>query len=224
LLAPLLDKPIERNYNQSILSDGRYNAVNTINNYKLQDAFLRQNISRLLGSNTETFIAINRGKTIRLFENEHYSNRLTQMGLTPHSAFGCMVRYLFAPKPSIFLSVLPEMRRLINEEDVIKIGIHIRTGDKHLMGDHTSSPGLNGFHHHFDCAQQIESFPSLTGRRVMWYLLTDSATLRSEAVAKFGDKLTTSLALQIEHSSKEASVCTSNCKVDPLFTLHDLRR
>lgn len=43
-----------------------------------------------------------------------------------------------------------------------------------------------------------------------WLLVTDSATLRKEAVAHYGEKFITNPHLKIEHSSKESSVCKGN--------------
>lgn len=227
LLDPLRDITAIRNYEQSILSQGKYNAVNTINQYKLQDAFLRQDISHLFGTSENVFISINRGKTIRIFENVHYKEKLAAMGLSSYTAFGCLIHYLFTPRPEIFIPVLPQLRALVNYSSphnsgstgtqvwpALRIGIHIRTGDRHLMSYDHAAPGLASFHHHFDCATQIETFARASPTQpVVWYLLTDSPQLRKEAVEKYGDKVLTSLTSRIEHSAKEPSVCTHDCTV-----------
>jgi hypothetical protein len=54
-------------------------------------------------------ISINRGKTIRLFENSHHTNKLTRLGLEPATAFGCAINYLLKPKPEIFLPLLKQV-------------------------------------------------------------------------------------------------------------------
>lgn len=226
LLDPLRDNAANRYYDQATLAQGKYYAVNTINQYKLQDAFLRQDINNLLGNSYNIFISINRGKTIRIFENDHYKQKLASMGLLPYTAFGCMVHYLFTPRPEIFVPVLPQLHSLIHHSyprsvasgndkvASLRIGIHIRTGDKHLMSYDHAAPGIASFHHHFDCATQIETFARVSpDQPVVWYLLTDSPQLRKEAVEKYGDKILTSLTSRIEHSAKEASVCTHDCQV-----------
>ncbi|PKC65033.1 hypothetical protein RhiirA1_536642 [Rhizophagus irregularis] len=42
----------------------------------------------------------NRGMIIRSFDSKYYSQSLKDMGLRPHTTFGCVVDYLFRPAPS----------------------------------------------------------------------------------------------------------------------------
>jgi hypothetical protein len=74
-------------------------------------------------------ICINRGKTIRLHENEYHRDMLKKVGLTPHNTFGCLVNYLLQPLPSIFIPVLPQLKAFQDMNTVI-IGIQIRTGKR----------------------------------------------------------------------------------------------
>ncbi|POG68805.1 hypothetical protein GLOIN_2v1632945, partial [Rhizophagus irregularis DAOM 181602=DAOM 197198] len=49
-----------------------------------------------------TFIKFysNRGMNIRSFDSKYYSQSLKDIGLRPHTIFGCVVDYLFRPAPS----------------------------------------------------------------------------------------------------------------------------
>jgi hypothetical protein len=180
IIEPLQHKAKARNYNSSILETKKYYAVNTIDDWKLQDKFLRQDISQILGKEFQTtFIAMNRGKTIRVFENTHYQKQLAETGMNPSNCFGCVVEFLIQPKPSVFLSVYNEfllMRDLtasyyasyssspLIEEDKKKmkkntlvIAIQIRTGDENLSNEqHTLQ--LSSYSAFFSCAKQIEDF------------------------------------------------------------------
>jgi hypothetical protein len=164
---------------------------------------------------------MNRGKTIRLFENTNYAKRLTEeMKLTPETAFGCITQFLIQPKPEIFSSVLPILKKLAAPEtaNVLKIGIQIRAGDAILIKDTADASHYQSF---FKCAEEIEQWAKKPGQQVLWYLATDSRRIREYATSHYGSKLITSLNVKIEHSSKEQNTgCISNCSVSHLGFQH----
>lgn len=217
LIEPLKHKANPRNYNESVIQSRKYFAVNTLDDYRLQDRLLRGNLAELMGGDDihTTLMVINRGKTIRMFENQNHVKQLKEMGLTPETAFGCITHYLLAPKPEIFLPVLPQLRILRGNERVLKIGLQIRSGDRMMMSPHhqVDSGEYSAF---FSCAEQIEQFALKDGKydSAVWFLVTDMKSIRESAVKKYGEsKIVTSLQVSIEHSSKEVSVC-QNC--DPV--------
>lgn len=214
ILEVLKDKANPKNYNASVLSAGEYNAIHTLNDYKLLDKFLRQDIDKIFGNNRNVMFLMNRGKTIRLFENTFYTKRLTdEMQLTPDTAFGCITSFLIEPKPEIFASLSPVLEKLVvPAEQVLKIGIHIRAGDAVLLKDTGDGSHFGSF---FKCASEIEGWAKTSPlQKVIWYLATDSRKIREYAISTYGDKILTSLAAKIEHSSKELNTgCTSNCSV-----------
>jgi hypothetical protein len=182
IVEPLQHKAKLRNYNTSILETKKYNAVNTIDDWRLQDRFLRQNIIEILGKDYQTvFIVMNRGKTIRIFENSNYQNQLNEMGITPHTAFGCLVEFLISPKPFIFLPVIEQLQTIHSltasylssssatetsssdnqtKNSTLVISIQIRTGDEFLVNQPQSSHQLDISQYvaYFHCAKQIEDF------------------------------------------------------------------
>jgi len=232
LIEPLHEKAGNRNYNKSVLDSKKYYAVNTINDYRLQDALLRQDLSGLMGGTDvrTTLMVGNRGKTIRMFENEHYSKFLKSTGMTPYTLFGCLTNYIIQPKKEIFLPVAEQFLRMTDPDPkVLKISIQIRTGDgtwdendaninkssASALADGRSK--IKHFVNFFNCAKQIEAFALADGQytSAIWYLATESTSLRKAAVEHFGSKIVTSLNSTIEHSAKEASVCreSTDCKV-----------
>lgn len=233
ILEPLQHKARVRNYNQSVLEQKLYYAVNTLDDWKLQDRFLRQNIRDILGNDyRETFIVLNRGKTIRIFENQNYANQLNGMGITPYTAFGCFVQFLLRPKPFIFSPLFEEFKQIsqftadadstltkaLTPSTTLIIAIQIRAGDKFIINNqHTID--IAQYSAYFTCAKQIEQFAlealdSVTKKKfteTKWFLVSDSVPLRRAAVEKYGsDKIITELHSKIEHSSKETSVCNPN--------------
>eukprot|EP01031_Cornospumella_fuschlensis_P034089 gene34089-41262_t len=217
IIEPLKYKAKEMNYNSTVLSEKRHFAVNTLDNWKLLNNFLSQNLDGLLGGDAQiTYIVINRGLSMRIFTNKHYSNELEiTWRLSQETAFGCIVHLLFQPKPEIFLTI-PDlfsgvMQVQESSKKVVLIGIQIRVGDHIFANDAVQ---LAGFHAYFDCARQIEEFALQEGySEAKWLVVTDSRSLRKEVVAAYGDKVITSLHTHIEHSAKESSVCTHNCTV-----------
>lgn len=245
LIEPLKYKATTRNYNESVLASGLYYGVNTIDDIRLQDRFLRQDIEEIVGGKDvlTSFVSINRGKTIRIHENSHYADRLKNMGLTDYNTFGCMVNYLLKPKPEIFLPVMNQyngLMRPISSSAVattvatiaaaadssskavpppLVIGIHIRMGDAHH--DKTHHVDVDSVGPFFQCAQEIEDWASKERKysKVIYYLLTDSMKLRTSAIERYGiDKILTTLNHTIEHSAKEQSVCGdgADCSVSTL--------
>ena len=234
LLVPLHEKANPKQYNDTIVKSGEFNAVNTHNNWKLLDAFLRQDIDKIFGAPQQfknVMLLMNRGKTIRLFENSHYAQRLTEeMRLTPETAFGCMVSFLLQPRPEVFASgggLAQILEKLTvpspeQDQDVLKIAIQIRAGDANLLANKDTADGAH-FQAYFKCAQEIEEWAKKSpSQRVLWYLTTDSRRIREYAVARFGaEKVLTSLSTTIEHSSKEASTgCSNNCTVSNTGFMH----
>eukprot|EP01035_Chromulina_nebulosa_P029929 gene29929-39730_t len=114
-------------------------------------------------------MSVNKGRVLKMFDNPHHIHRIQSLNMSKGAAFGCIVDFLFAPHPHIFLPLLREFDVMTahssnKEDEVLKIGIQ--------------------FYMFFDCAEQIEAFVKLERNfsRVVWYLLTESMPLRLAAV------------------------------------------
>jgi hypothetical protein len=223
LLEPLKYNTKTPTYNNSILESKQYFAINTLDNWKLQDRFLRDKISSVIGDARISLIVMNRGRTIRIFENANHASQLKTMHLNASTTIGCIVHYLFQPKPSIFTHISEVFQRVTDataSENTLVIGIQIRAGDAYLSKV-SHAIDLNQFGAFFDCALQIEEFALANASRytsVKWLVASDSMPLRHEIVQKYGaDKVITALHSPIEHSAKETSVCkAANCTVSPV--------
>ena len=91
-----------------------------------------------------------------MFENNYYKDKLTDMGLTQHTAFGLLLNSLLKPRPEIFLPIYGSFSRLTNS-DAIRITIQIRTGDSN-MADTNHKVDFALYKNFFSCAEDISDF------------------------------------------------------------------
>jgi hypothetical protein len=165
------------------------------------------------------FMAGNRGATTFLFDNAKHAPRLRALGLTPENAFGCAMRFLFAPNESIrrryhavfkqlapppaILSLpdatLTESKASTDRAEMppLRIGIQVRAGayksDDHLPRPSTVPDDVmqSIFSGYFKCAMEAEQAFAKPGQRVIWFLMSDSPQLRQSARKTFGAKVVT---------------------------------
>jgi hypothetical protein len=160
-------------------------------------------INRISDSNyTDLYVVSNRGRTISMFEKKYLKKKLSSLGLTKSSAFGCALRYLFRPRPKVFVPLRPTLEAL-TLPDTIKIAIHIRTHDGVLV--HGNKIKFENYASYFRCAEQIEEFAvQATNQKVVWVFFTDSIELRHKVLKKFGsEKIRVATDVPVEHSAKE---------------------
>lgn len=152
------------------------------------------------------FLASNRGGTIRLFDNPHHAAQLRAFGLTPQTAFQCAFKFLFGFKDAD-VSESETFSTLAKHPHQNVIGIQIRVGDGVFMGEDNTH--IEDFLDYFKCAEEIEKYFS-GSHGFLWYLVSDSLTLRKDAKAKYGSKLVTGLQ-NVTHveCSRNIHGCTS---------------
>ena len=165
------------------------------------------NLSSYSAETKMVLVSTNRGYSVRLFDNPHAGLILRSAGLSPETAFGCVVNYLFAPKSAVFSELLPQYHVLSNP-DILKISVQIRVGDSQMRSD----VHFDMYENYFNCATQIVAFALKPGQRFIWFLASDSQRIRQLARLRYGDSVV-SADIVPEHSAKEASVCDSNCDV-----------
>ena len=173
---------ISRNYNESILNQGKYFAVNSIENQVvLEQLIITDDLESLLSQANFTFMTMNRGRIMQFTNNSKYKDALShEFGLYPWNAYGCLLEVLLEPKPSIFLPIYDLFLKLTdssspshiskdasttqtNEVDSstlkpVIIAIQIRAGDSLLVRYPDYEIELDIFLPFFACAQQIEDF------------------------------------------------------------------
>ena len=144
-------------------------------------------------------IASNRGRVWDLFDNPHHKKTLLQYGIRPETAISCAFRYLFRPR-----RVVKDMFRTtwtaLGDAQVLKIGIQIRVGDNVLKNDtNTPETAWKMAAAHFACAAEIEKTRASPGQRVIYFLMSDSITVRQAAKVRLGEKLFTDTQMPSLH-------------------------
>lgn len=211
------------NRQATIIEYDSYNNNNNNNNPLIINSIgdgefllLDSTISRMENLNiSNIYVVSNRGRSIAMFDHPYLKYKLSKLGLKKSTAFGCALRYIFKPRPEIFLPILPTLETLV-KPNVIKIAIHIRTHDGVLV--YGNKINFNNYASYFTCAKQIEEFSNSKKKEekkeVVWLLFTDSIELRKKALKRYGNKLQTTIDVPIEHSAKEmicpGQTCVSN--------------
>ncbi|CAJ0848945.1 6421_t:CDS:2 [Entrophospora sp. SA101] len=150
----------------------------------------------------------NQGLIQRTFDSKYYSSKLKEIGLKPHTAFGCIVDYLFRPVPPA-LSFITQYSALFALPNIFSVGIHIRTGDVY---EQTLS--LQDYSHFFSCADQITRTYAPPNKKVIYYLVTDSIKLREEAYSKFNHVIISGFSIDPGHDYYDHADGVNNAIVE----------
>ena len=144
----------------------------------------------------------NGGVVVPLFDNALYKPQLFEMGLRPETAYGCMFNFLFDILPVVREMFARELA-IMEDDSTIKIGIQIRTGDETLNHQQLSiedpseaeAAVVLGEHAEiFRCAEGVEEkVRSVSNKKIVWLLLSDSVLLRKSALVVYGSKVLTNL-------------------------------
>ncbi|SCZ94389.1 BZ3501_MvSof-1269-A2-R1_Chr1-3g01309 [Microbotryum saponariae] len=131
----------------------------------------------------------NRGMISRSFHYPTLQPRLQQLGLHPLTAFSCISNYLFKPKPAA-LDLITSYTSLMELPTVFSVGIQIRTGDESMRNpEHDQSNTVARHSDYFRCARELATTYSLPTQRILYYLVTDSAHLKTDAKRVLGEAL-----------------------------------
>ena len=174
--------------------------------HSLPHAVLNSNNSAF-GSEFDTiWLNVNRGRSVRVFQDPFHRRDLYRMGLRPETAFRCIFNYLFRPRAE-----LVELFRHheATMDDRLTIGIQIRTGDEAFSNEavselEASRDGLRllqKYKFFFDCAQEIEDNQRVVNLPVRWFLMSDSSRLIKEAVKVYGSKIYVGTEVRTQHSA-----------------------
>jgi hypothetical protein len=127
-----------------------------------------------------------------IFTNPHHRAQLFTWGLSPETAFGCALNYLFMPNLRLRTRFADEFARLADGA-VLKIGIHARFGDAVFLGNSTDKANAvfddKHLAHIFHCAQEIEDLKAVAEQEVLWYVVSDAEQFRHYAIRRFGNKV-----------------------------------
>jgi hypothetical protein len=172
------------------------------NNAGSNQFFISSNVSKhpIGHENVVTlFVASNRGRIVRLFDNPYHRSQLFQMGLRPEIAPKCAFHFLFSPNDDVKKAMSREFS-ILKSNDILKISVNIRVGDPVFDPEYDErTTKLELYEHYFSCASKIESFARLPNQRVIWYVTSDSLRLRQLAKQKYGEKILTEENLRYVH-------------------------
>ncbi|CAI2163033.1 6013_t:CDS:2 [Funneliformis geosporum] len=132
----------------------------------------------------------NRGMIIRTFDSKYYAQPLKDIGLRPHTAFGCIFDYLFRPTPPA-MSFITKYTSLFSIHNIYSVGIQIRARE--------DTNALQDYEYFFRCADQLTRTYAAPDQKVIYFLITDSVALRDEAVQKLEHVIISGLPIKSHH-------------------------
>jgi len=220
-----------------------FNRAELISNWDpVNDYFHKENLNHIDADARTIVFTLNQGQTWTLFENPHHKRDLEALGLTPETAFGCAMHFLFAPRmetvaimnetwQEIWPYVTKPKRKLLHHGPQLSnvhnatellIGIQIRYGD--WAFDNNDPRCQLAFHQDqftkdiFRCAQSLSDSLTVPTKFV---LITDCAFVRHSAKEHYGDRLITYLPREneINHVEKNLSAETIRLAVSEMWLL-----
>ncbi|GAA5952790.1 hypothetical protein JCM8115_002350 [Rhodotorula mucilaginosa] len=155
------------------------------------DKFMPTFVDQFSGARNSSWLQIdfNRGVVMRSFSYPTIKPRLDKLGLKVTTAYACLIKYLFRPKPAV-LAFIAQYTSFFALPEVFVIGIQIRTGDLSLYA--ASKDVINTVEQHsqyFTCADAVARTYADPSQRVVYYLITDSRVLERDALRQFGDRV-----------------------------------
>ena len=98
------------------------------------DKFMPTFVDQFSGARNSSWLQIdfNRGVVMRSFSYPTIKPRLDKLGLKVTTAYACLIKYLFRPKPAV-LAFIAQYTSFFALPEVFVIGIQIRTGDLSLV-------------------------------------------------------------------------------------------
>jgi len=165
----------------------------------MNDLFFDKQMDSVYPDAENIMMATNRGRSYRSFENPHNRYQLERAGLQPQHMFRCAIEYLFQPTAAT-MSLMKPYLPIMEDESILKIDINIRAGDTVMDGGESDDPNAwRNFQSYFDCAQEIENSRVRAGQKVVWYLMSDSLSVRLSAKRQFGEKILTDTSTRHVH-------------------------
>ncbi|KAG0049994.1 hypothetical protein BGZ83_005201 [Gryganskiella cystojenkinii] len=146
-------------------------------------------------------VQLNRGLVQRFLTDPAYSDRLERMGLRQHTAYACVLSFLFRLTP-ILQELIHQYRAVFKSPGVITIGIHIPSRIDKRSHPQLSRPrrlSLTDFDQSIPCAQDLSHMiqsrnikkTELAPRsiRFLYVIFTDSETIRNQVQEQYGQEL-----------------------------------
>ncbi|CAI5508120.1 unnamed protein product [Closterium sp. Naga37s-1] len=127
-----------------------------------------------------------------------WANALRQLGFKVAYGFGCILRFLFSPRPEVW-QLLVGMEEQAWGEGVVRVAVHVRVPDREVWQNDGMTP-QNMTQQQLDdllakasstlqCAQAVEDFWYPPPLKVKWVLITNSHLLKQALKAKYPHKV-----------------------------------
>ncbi|KAL8287581.1 hypothetical protein RQP46_003439 [Phenoliferia psychrophenolica] len=166
----------------------------------------------------------NRGTVLASRESTLVRPLLDDLGLTASSSYACLMDYLFRPKADT-LRFVTEYTSLFALPTVYSIGLQIRLGD-YEMGHPEFSVSIDHHRHFFDCASQVASARAHPSQRIVYYLVSDSRSLKEAAVAAYPELVVVSGLephhVEVDHNGTRVALDGQHIAVAEMWTLRDV--
>ncbi|RIA80736.1 hypothetical protein C1645_838153 [Glomus cerebriforme] len=191
---------------ESVIRDLKSSEINVIDfdAQQIDNQFL---LSNWTTKYPDPFIKLytNRGMIIRTFDSKYYAQPLKEIGLRPHTAFGCIFDYLFRP-PASAMSFITKYTSLFLLNNIFSVGIQIRARE--------DTNALQDYKHFFHCADQLTQTYAVPDHKVIYFLITDSEELRNEAVQKLEHVIISGLPIKSNHSHHDHADDVNNSIIE----------
>ncbi|CAI7895198.1 unnamed protein product, partial [Closterium sp. NIES-53] len=132
-----------------------------------------------------------------LLDEGPWAAALRQLGFKVAYGFGCILRFLFSPRPEVW-QLVAGIEEHVWGEGVVRVAVHLRVPDQtvwHMfegMPLETSQQQLDELlaeaNSTLQCAQTVEDFWYPPPLQVKWILITNSHPLKQALKAKYPDK------------------------------------
>ncbi|CAI5519108.1 unnamed protein product [Closterium sp. Naga37s-1] len=133
-----------------------------------------------------------------LLDEGPWAAALRQLGFKVAYGFGCILRFLFSPRPEVW-QLVAGIEEHVWGEGVVRVAVHLRVPDQtvwHMfegMPLETSQQQLDELlaeaNSTLQCAQTVEDFWYPPPLQVKWILITNSHPLKQALKAKYPDKV-----------------------------------
>eukprot|EP00898_Chlorokybus_atmophyticus_P003263 jgi/Chlat1/3938/Chrsp26S04195 len=140
-------------------------------------------------------VGFNRGVVSMAYrEQNEVARRLKDLGMKPQFAFGCLLHMLVRPT-KLLRTQFAQHAAVLEDPDSFAVGIHIRTGDSSFSADKKiTCADFDGhgtqFYDYMRSAEDLQAVKGL-GKKVVWFLMTDSETLKGDIRMRYGNKVMT---------------------------------
>lgn len=206
----LTDMLTSNTLNQIWLPEDEFDTVvgNNFTVYSVRNALLQEmplyrhvRLGSMDNGSKTLIYSTDRGSTYDLSLNPNYRKFYFDNGLRPDTVFGCIWNFLFRPTEDLF-EPIAHLYSMLRNPKTLKIGIHLRLGDRYLVGRQplTDREVQHYVSTYCKCAFDIERW-ALTDEyeRAIWFVISDTPRVRDAIVKKFPTRALTYEGGTVQH-------------------------